>query len=307
MRISDVVEMTEFDRQKMIDNAVKLKLHDHVKDYFLKDSVLNIDDTSVSPATVTVRYFIVSVTGLKPVDNPSTIDDASMLVGVSRQYYIDTLPRRIQSKWPYFNPQFDKIPFTATDPAGPLPGFISQGEPVVDWQNLLKKYHEPVMRSLEATTGWRVTLPFIGEKILFNRLPDEEQAYVIVSDILENLRIAYLEKNPDLFSTQVGKVTAGNELEMLSTELSKLFAPAMKRGGIGAVKSFGDIEINEIRALENTDGFSATITGSAVIQAMHWGHADQLQVQFQLLLDLVEIDNQWRLADVTVIDLKGSK
>jgi hypothetical protein len=40
---------------------------------------------------------------------------------------------------------------------------------------------------------------------------------------------------------------------------------------------------------------------------MHWGHTDQMQLQFQLLLDLVEQNNQWRLNDLTVIDLKESK
>jgi len=307
MRVSDIVEMTEFDRTKLTDNAVKQKLHNHVQDYFLNKSVLNIDGRPVHPDSVTVRDFIVSVKGLKPVDNPSTLDDASMLVGVSRQYYIDTLPRRIESKWPYFNPRFDKIPFTATDPAGPLPGFISQDEPVVDWQNQLKQYHEPVMRSLEATTGWRITFPFIGQKTLVSQPPNEQQAMVIVGDVLENLRIAYLEKNPAASPRQLEKTLSKDHAGTLAIELSKLFAPAMKRGGVGEVKSFADITIKDIQPISDQDGFRAITTGSAVIQAMHWGHTDQLQVQFQLLLDLIEVDNQWHLADVTVMDLKGSK
>jgi len=307
MRVSDIVEMTSFDLPKRDENAVKRKLHDHVRDYFLKESVLDIDDSPVSPATVTVRYFIVSVTGLKPIDNPSVLDDASLLVGVSRQYYIDTLPQHIQSTWTYFNPRFDKIPFTATDPAGPLPGFISLHDPVLDWQNLLKTYHEPVMRSLEATTGWRITFPFIGQKTLVTRPPNEQQAMVIVGDVLENLRIAFLEKNPAASPRQLEKILTKDHAGVLATELSKLFAPAMKRGGVGEVKSFADLTIKNIQPLSKQDGFRAITTGSAVIQAMHWGHTDQLQVQFQLLLDLVEVDNQWRLADVTIIDLKGSK
>ena len=31
------------------------------------------------------------------------------------------------------------------------------------------------------------------------------------------------------------------------------------------------------------------------------------QFQFQLLLDLIEVDQQWRLADLTVIDIKRAK
>jgi len=307
MRVRDMVEMTKFELPKMSDNTVELKLHDHIQDFFIKESVLNIDGTPVNPSTVTVRYFVVSVTGLKPVDNPAIMDDASLLVGVSRQYYIDTLPQHIQSTWPYFNQRVNKIPFTATDPAGPLPGFISQDNPVFDWQNLLKTYHEPIMRSLEVNTGWRITIPFIGQKTIVSQLPNKKQAQVIVGDVLENLRIAYIEKNPAASARQLEKNLTKDHVDTLVTELSKLFAPPMKRGGVGEVKSFADLTIKDIQPINKQDGFRAITTGSAVIQAMHWGHTDQLQVQFQLLLDLVEVDNQWRLADVTVIDLKGSK
>jgi len=307
MRVRDMVEMTKFELPKMSDNTVELKLHDHIKDFFIKESVLNIDDTPVNPSTVTVRYFIVSVTGLKPVDRPAIMNDASLLVGVSRQYYIDTLPQRIQSTWSYFNSRFDQIPLVETDTAGPLPGFINQGDPVIDWQNQLQKYHEPQMRSLKANTGWRITIPFIGEKTIVSQLPNKQQAQVIVGDVLENLRIAYIEKNPAASARQLEKTLTKDHVGTLVTELAKLFAPPMKRGGVGEVKSFADFTIKEIQPISEQDGFRVITTGSAVIQAMHWGHTDQLKVQFQLLLDLVEVDNQWRLADVTVIDLKWSK
>jgi hypothetical protein len=67
------------------------------------------------------------------------------------------------------------------------------------------------------------------------------------------------------------------------------------------------MQINGMRELDDPDGFSATISGSANISAKHWGHIDQRQFQFQLLLDLIEVDQQWRLADLTVIDIKRAK
>jgi hypothetical protein len=95
--------------------------------------------------------------------------------------------------------------------------------------------------------------------------------------------------------------------EKLITELSSLYAPTMKRGGVGEVKEFGDLKISEIRTLDEPYGFSATITGTAIIQAMHWGHTDLMKLQYQLLLDLIEEDSQWRLANLTVIGLKELK
>jgi len=307
MRVGDIAEMTGFNSSVTDDKSAKhAQLQQHLTKFALREAVLDIDGKIAYPDLVTISYFVVGLAGLMPVENPAIIDDASLLVGVSRHYYQNALPWKIQSTWPYFNPHVDKVPFLETDPAGPLPGFIYPEDPVFGWENLLKTYKEPAIRPLEVTTGWRINLPLIGQTTLFKRTPDEQQVQTIVSDMLENLRIAYVEKKPQDRSSILENMII-DQSGTLVTELSKLFAPPMKRGGVGEVKEFGDLSINEIRPLENPDGFSATLTGYADIQAMHWGHTDLMQLQFQLLLDVVEQDNQWRLNDLTVIDLKESK
>ncbi|RKZ63702.1 MAG: hypothetical protein DRQ44_09845, partial [Gammaproteobacteria bacterium] len=95
--------------------------------------------------------------------------------------------------------------------------------------------------------------------------------------------------------------------ESLQKELAKLFSPKVTGGAVGAVQAFKDINIINIRQLDKPQSFSATVSGSATINAKHWGHIDQRQVNFQLLLDLVEVENQWRLAELTVIDIKEVK
>ena len=306
MRVSDLAEMTEFpaDLAGENDEIRRTRLHDHVTSYFSRNNTIQVDGESRVPDSIILRYFKVSLNGLEPVENVSPADESSLLIGVSRKYYVPALPGTIGSVWPYFNQQFDRIPYVATDPAGPFPDYIFQDESEFGWKNLLKQYNEPEMRPLDVTTGWRIELPFIGEKTLFSRPPDEQQAAAIISDVFENLRIAYIEKNPPALSQALDSVIEKNQTDSLTAELSKLFAPAMRRGGVGAVESFGDLEIDAIQPLDDPDGFRATVTGSATIQAMHWGHTDQQQLQFQMLLDLVDINNQWQLFDLTVIDLK---
>ena len=306
-RVSDLVAMTGFDSTEADrETDAHKRLRNHAKEFFSSESPLNIDDKLIDPDAVTVSYFTVSLSGIMPVENPSTIDDPSLLVGVSRQYYVDALPRGIRSEWPYFNERADRIPFAATDPAGLLPSFIDQDDPVFSWKNYLKKYEEPVMRPSSVETGWRIKIPYLGESTLFDQVPDEQQAERIISLILENLRIAFIEKRPDRLSKALAEVVAPDQVSILTRELSKLYAPGMKRGGTGAVKTFGDLQTKEIRALEGSDGFSAIVSGSTIIHAMHWGHTDQLELQFQLLIDLVEVDGQWRMNDLTVINIKES-
>lgn len=308
MRVGDLAEMSGFNPAEWKDNASRYaRMQDHVKAFIQRASKLDIDGRIQKPDEVSISYFTVGLFGLEPVINPEAIDDTSLLVGVSGHYYVNALPQRIQSTWRYFNPRVDKIPFVEIDPAGPLPGFIYEDDPEFGWNNSLKKYEEPVMRPLDVTTGWRITLPFVGEKTLINRPPDEQQARQIVGDILENLRVAWVEKHPQALSRELEKVLSQNSPDSLANELSLLYATAMKRGGFGAIREFGDFELSDIRPLKNPDGFSTTITGTASIRAMHWGHTDLMVLQFQLLLDLVEENHQWRVADLTVIDLKELK
>ena len=90
-------------------------------------------------------------------------------------------------------------------------------------------------------------------------------------------------------------------------ELAKVFAPKVTGGALGSVQVFNDLKIVNMQELDNSYGFSATTSGSASISAKHWGHIDQRQIKFQLLLDLIEENKQWRLADLTVIDMKEVK
>jgi hypothetical protein len=308
MRVGDLAEMTGFETNEEEPRAdMHVSLREQVKAYFSSGSGLTIDDTKVHPDDIVISYFTVGLFGLKQVEDPVSVDDASLLVGVSQRYYVNALPQEVSSTWNYFNPQVNRIPYVETDPAGPLPGFVDIEDPVFSWKNVLKSYQEPALQAVKVTTGWRFDLPLIGHTTLFRALPDNEQTQAIIADLLENIRIAYLEKNPPKLTAALEQLTAVERTQALAVELSKLFAPAMRRGGQGAVEEFDDIKIENIRELDKQDGFSATLTGSAMAKAMHWGHTDRLPLQFQMLVDLVEEGDHWRLADLTVIDLKELK
>ena len=163
------------------------------------------------------------------------------------------------------------------------------------------------MRPLDVKTGWSINIPFIGKTKIFNQMPDQQQALTIVGDVLENVRIAFIEKEPGNFSRELGKVISSKQTDVTKNELAKLFSPKVTGGAVGAVQVFNDVQIVNMQELNNPDGFSATVSGSANISAKHWGHVDQRLVKFQVLLDLIEVNNQWRLADLTVIDIKEAK
>ncbi|MCK5396561.1 MAG: hypothetical protein KAJ32_11230, partial [Gammaproteobacteria bacterium] len=309
LRISDIAEMTDFN----IENPqVSLKdkhqqLRDHIKNYYADREALQIDGDSFKPDSIRVEFLSATLFGLKVIDNPATIDEASLLVGVSQKYFIEKLPQKIDSRWQYFNQRIDRIPVIATDPAGPLQGLIDKDDPEFGWQNFLKKYSEPVIQPVVVETGWNINIPYFGKKKIVNQLPDQQQALSIVSGVLENVRVAFIEKKPDNLSRVLGEVSSAKQIDALQIELAKLFAPKVTGGAVGAIQAFKELQIINVRKIDEPNGFSATIGGSANISAKHWGHIDQRQVNFQVLLDLIEDHKQWQIADLTVIDIKKAK
>jgi hypothetical protein len=313
LRISDITELTGFYNDDANENTKDKHqlLQEHIKNYYADREVLKIDGESFKPDSIRVEFLHATLSGLRVLENSSAVDEPSLLVGISQTYYIEKLPQNIESSWQYFNQRIERIPVTVTDPVGPLKTFIEKDDAVFGWQNFLKKYSEPVIQPVVVKTGWSVNIPYAGETKIFNQIPDDVQALSIVNGVLENIRFAFIEKEPNNFSRVLDEVldaeNSTDNSKFLQKELAKLFSPKVTGGAVGAVQSFKDIKLVNIRELDMPDSFSATVNGSAAISAKHWGHVDQRQVNFQLLLDLIEVNNQWRLADITVIDIKEVK
>lgn len=314
LRVSDITEMSGFNinRQNLNTEDKFQQLQTQLNNYYSREGSLEIDGEAFRPDSVRVEYVTISLKGLKVVENVSAVDESSLLVGVSQQFLIEKLPQKIESQWPFFNQRVDRIPVIVTDPAGPFLSLIDKDYPEYGWRNFLKKYSDAVIVPVEVDTGWNINIPYLGKKKIINKLPDQQQASSIVSGVLENVRVAFIEKKPDKLSRELGKVISTDESVVLRTdtlknELEKLFAPEVAGGSVGAVQEFKELQIINVRKTNKSKSFSATIGGSANIAAKHWGHVDQRQINFQVLLDLVEDDSQWRLADLTVIDIKEVK
>ncbi len=306
LRASDIAELTGFKAEDFQLSAKDkhLLLQQHIKNYYADKDSLQIDGESFKPDSIRVEFLNVTLSGLKVIGSSTSIDESSLLVGISQQYLITALPQRIDSRWPFFNRRINRIPVVVTDPVGPLKHLIDVDDPEFGWQNYLKKYTEPLIRPVDVNTGWSISIPFVGDTKIINWMPDEQEALGIISDVFENVRIAFIERNPARLSHVLGQVTSPNQANSLQKELAKLFSPKVTSGGVSSVQAFEDLKIVNLRELDNPDGFSTTVSGVAFISAKHWGHIDRRQFQFQLLLDLIEVNQQWRLNDITVIDIK---
>lgn len=309
LRVSDITEMTGFDvdetRLGVEDKFQQLQVY--LNNYYTSKGSLDIDGKSFTPDSVRIEFLTISLKGLKVIDNASAVDESSLLVGVSQQFLIEKLPQKIETRWQYFNQRVDRIPVIVTDPAGPFMSIIDKDYADYGWQNFLKTYSNPVTKPVDVKTGWRIDLPYFGEKKVLDRLPEPEQAITIVDGLFDNVRVAFIEKEPANFSRVLGDTVSSGQAELIKDELAKLFAPEVTGGTVGAVDVFEDLQVTGIQKLTDRHGFSATVSGAATISGRHWGHTDRRNLKFQVLLDIAGDDDQWRLADLTVVDLKEIK
>ncbi len=309
MRYGDIADMTGFEFTSPDLNAEEKNrlLLEHVKKYFSNQNTLRIDGIATYPSSVRVDLLSITLSGLKSNSVATETDESSLLVGVSQQHTIEGLPQKVESRWQYFSPRVDFIPTLVTDPVSPLPDFINESAPVLGWRNFLKKYEDPVIQPITVGAGWSINIPFLGETTIISAMPEQQEALIIVDRVLENLRIAFLEKEPTHLTSALVKVLSTKRVDALRNELKKLFSPTISSGGVGSIEAFDEIRIDTLRELYDPNGFSVPVNGSARIAASHWGHVDRRKIQYQLLLDLVQHEGEWRLSDMTVIDMKPVK
>jgi len=309
LRVSDITEMTGFDADNSQPGTEDKfqQLQAYLDNYYTSKDSLDIDGKSFTPDSVRIEFLTISLKGLKVIDNASAVDESSLLVGVSQQFLIEKLPQKIETRWQFFNQRVDRIPVIVTDPAGPFMSLIDKDYAEYGWQNYLKTYSDPVTKPVNVKTGWRIDLPYIGDKKILDRLPEPDQAITIIDGLFDNVRVAFIEKEPVNFSRVLGDTVSSGQGELIKDELAKLFAPKVTGGTVGAVDEFEDLQVTGIQELTDRHGFSANVSGGATISGRHWGHTDRRNIKFQVLLDIAGEDDQWRLVDLTVVDMKENK
>jgi hypothetical protein len=71
------------------------------------------------------------------IDPPQDLNAVSATLGVIWVYPVEGLPDEVEMTWEMVSDRIDRIPAAATDEAGSLPYFLSEGDEVLRWENYL--------------------------------------------------------------------------------------------------------------------------------------------------------------------------
>ena len=123
-------------------------LKQRIGEFLLQKNPVLIDGKAVRPILDRTNYVKVSLTGIKLVEIPERLEISTAIVGVIITYLTDGLPQQVTVDWELFTDQVQSVPATATDPAGPLPTFLTPDDNVHSWTNFLKNYTLPTVHEV---------------------------------------------------------------------------------------------------------------------------------------------------------------
>jgi hypothetical protein len=113
-----------------------------------KNQVL-IDGKAYKPILDRTNYVQVGIKGIQLLEQPERLEVSTAIVGVILAYITEGLPQQVTVDWELFNEQIQRVPATSTDPAGPLPTFLTPDDNVHVWNNYLKNYTPPTVAQID--------------------------------------------------------------------------------------------------------------------------------------------------------------
>ncbi len=138
-------------------------LKQRIGDFMLGRNKVQVDGEDGDPILDRTNYVTVGIKGIQVVEVPERMEISTAIVGVILTYITDGIPQEVTVDWDLFTEQVQRVPATSTDPAGPLPTYVSPDDNVHTWTNYLKNYKIPtVVEVAVAGSFGKVEIPAIS-------------------------------------------------------------------------------------------------------------------------------------------------
>ncbi len=129
-----------------IDELEPLKTR--VGEFLLGKNPVRVDGQIASPILDRSNYVKVGLGGIQILEVPERLEVATAIIGVIITYITDGMPQEVTVDWELFPDQVDRVPASATDPAGALPTYLTREDNVHVWNNYLRDYQLPTVQTI---------------------------------------------------------------------------------------------------------------------------------------------------------------
>jgi hypothetical protein len=119
-----------------------------IGEFMLGRNPVLVDGEALKPILDRTNYVKLALSGIQLLEKPERLEIDTAIVGVIITYLTEGMPQEVTVDWELFTEQIEQIPATATDPAGPLPTFLTPDDNIHTWTNYLKNYRLPTVQTV---------------------------------------------------------------------------------------------------------------------------------------------------------------
>ena len=171
-RLRDLQQWTDLGLKggAMIDPAMQGLLKQRVRAFLEARNPLKIDGTLHEPVASRAAFLRISLRGVQVIEEEEPLDPSTAILGVILSYPVEHLPKNVTVDWELFTPRIDRVPTTATDPAGPLKSYVDREAPTIEWENFLRQYVEPKVTPVALGDGRSFAVPALSAALVLAAL-----------------------------------------------------------------------------------------------------------------------------------------
>ena len=319
---------------------VQDELKAKIVEFLMDKNPVTIDGRSVSPRLDRINFITRTLTGTGVIDPPREMDALSATLGIIFSYPVPTIPQQVSMEWELWNERIQRIPTAATDPAGPLPYFLSPDDNVLRWQNFLKFDPMPKLRAVadppSFSARWLGRAPWIGAvagaallpMVLWRRragasitVPVAAAAVLLTGGALGFVIIP--AQDADQAQTEVLSALLHNLYrafdyrdesdvydvldQSVTGDLLRSTYLETKRGLVLASQGGALVKVDTVDLVNaafeprDGDGFAALATWTVTGSVGHWGHVHKRSNRYQAQLDIAPVDGVWKIVGLELL------
>jgi hypothetical protein len=136
--------------------ALQAGIRQKIGEFLSQHHPVTIDGEPVAGILESVNFLERTLTSSRVIDPPETLSLDSAIVGAIFVFPRSGLPREVVMDWDLWGERIQRIPVSAVDQAGPLPGYLEPDWRELRWTNYLKNPVIPTLAAVEAPAPvWR--------------------------------------------------------------------------------------------------------------------------------------------------------
>ena len=143
----------------------------------------------------------------------------------------------------------------------------------------------------------RISIPALVEK---------KELAQVTETLLIRLSAAFEEPEPSDLERRLANLIADADFNATAENLAQIYRQPTTGGGSGRIKSVNNLKIEHLDhfTIDGQASFRLICSWQALVEGQHWGHIDRKLQQVRADIDIIQVQDQWKIAAFTPLTIR---